>query len=84
MNFLWSDKGKVRTYFQNRGHKESFVEMMVSYIQSLADLLHLWQRRVLTGNDLQLEIRNAIDAVEDPVQHQVVSTILASLRKRDV
>ena len=80
MNFLWSDEGKVRTYFQNRGHQESFVETMVSYVQSLADLLHLWQRRVLTGNDLQLEIRNAIDAVEDPVQHQVVSTILASLR----
>ena len=83
MNYLWSDEGQVQTYFQNKGHKESFVEMVISHIQSLADLLHLWQRRVLTGNDLQLQIRNAIDAVQDPGQHQVVSTILASLRKRD-
>ena len=69
---------------RRRKSQNIFPKQRSPRVQSLADLLHLWQRRVLTGNDLQLEIRNAIDAVEDPVQHQVVSTILASLRKRDV
>ena len=83
MNDTWSSSEQVRSLFSQQGHKETFVQTMVSHVDSLTDLFHLWQRRVLTGIDVTVAERHAIDAIRDPIQNQALLHIKACLRKRD-
>ena len=66
MNDTWSNREQICCLFSQQGHKET----MVSHVDSLTDLFHLWQRRVLTGIDVTVAERNAIDAIRDPIQNQ--------------
>ena len=83
MNDFWSQSEHVRRYFCNQGHKEIFVETILSHVASLTDFFRLFQRRVITGNDIPRDIARAEEAVNDPVQHRVLQVVGICLRRRD-
>ena len=83
MNDFWSQSEHVRQYFCNQGHKEIFVETILSHVASMTDFFRLFQRRVITGNDIPRDIAHAEEAVNDPVQHRVLQAVGICLRRRD-
>ena len=81
MNDTWSNPEQVRCLSSQQGHKEMFVQTMVSHVDSLTDFFHLWQHRVLTGIDVTVAECNAIDGIRGPIQNQPLLHIKACLRK---
>lgn len=45
----WDTPETITTQFEHEGHKAHFINTIVSYIQSLHDILYLWRIRV-NGN----------------------------------
>ena len=83
MNGFWSDTEQVRTYFSHQGHREQFVDTIVSHGESMSGYLRLWQRRVLTGNDISYKIADAEETVNNPIQHRVLQVVGICLEKSD-
>ena len=45
----WEAVNQINAQFQEQGHKEYFINTIVSYIMSLHNILNLWRIRVVNG-----------------------------------
>ena len=81
-NGFWSDTEQARTYFSHQGHREQFVDAIVSHVESMNGFLRLGQRCVLTGNDIY-EIADDEETVNSPIQHHVLQVVGICLEKSD-
>ena len=46
----WNTADAITAFFQKVGHKDYFINTIVSYVHSLYDILHLWRIGVVTAN----------------------------------
>ena len=49
---LWGDDERIAAHFQTDGNKEYYVQTLQCHISSLRDVLRLWEREVITSNEL--------------------------------
>ena len=45
----WSTAEQITSRFHSQGHKNYFLNTIVSFVMSLYDILHLWRIRVVDG-----------------------------------
>ena len=45
----WSMPDTITSHFSREGHKDYFLNTIISYVKSLYDILHLWRIRVIDG-----------------------------------
>lgn len=75
----------VRKRFEGEGHRESYVETVVSHFSSLHDILKLWRLHVITAK--QLSLANLISASRFPLvglQLTVLNFFKNALRQQSV
>ena len=46
----WNTSEAITAFFENEGHKDYFINTIVSYVHSLYDILHLWRIGVVTSD----------------------------------
>ena len=46
---FWDTADTITSQFEHEGHKSYFINTIVSYVQSLHDILHLWRIRAVTN-----------------------------------
>ena len=46
----WNTSDAITAFFQKEGHKDYFINTIVSYVHSLYDILHLWRIGVVTAD----------------------------------
>lgn len=76
----WSTSAAVSERFSREGHKDYFVNMLVSYVRSLYDILELWRRRVIdgaVGDVFSVSIEHLYPL--SPLQRAIMSDLTAAL-----
>ena len=76
----WSTSAAVSERFSREGHKDYFVNTLVSYVRSLYDILELWRRRVIdgaVGDAFSVSIEHLYPL--SPLQHAIMSDLTAAL-----
>ena len=48
----WNDIPSIRHHFEIEGHKEYYIETVLSYVTSLQDMLFLWRLNVIKNHQL--------------------------------
>ena len=79
----WNTADTITTEFEHEGHKAYFTNTIVSYVQSLHDILHLWRIRVLTnqvGDLSSLSLQSLYPL--SPHQSAILADITAALSCR--
>ena len=56
----WADVNAAKTHFEKLGHRDYYINNLLSHIQSLLDILKLWQRQVLNKTNF-IECLNPAD-----------------------
>ena len=46
----WNTSDAITTFFEKEGHKDYFINTIVSYVHSLYDILHLWRIGVVSAD----------------------------------
>ena len=46
----WNTSDAITAFFEKEGHKDYFINTIVSYVHSLYDILHLWRIGVVTAD----------------------------------
>ena len=55
----WMESQAVAAMFEREGHKETFVQTVVSYVRSLHDVFNLWKLQVLSSTQLAPPVRSS-------------------------
>ena len=79
----WDTADTITTEFEHAGHKAYFINTIVSYVQSLQHILHLWRIRVLTnqvGDLSSLSLQSLYPL--SPHQSAILADITATLSCR--
>ena len=79
----WDTADTITTEFEQEGHKSYFLNTIMSYVQSLHDILHLWRIRVLTnevGDLSSLSLQSLYPL--SPHQSAILADITAALSSR--
>ena len=79
----WDTADTITTEFEHAGHKAYFINTIVSYVQSLQHILHLWRIRVLTnqvGDLSSLSLQSLYPL--SPHQSAILADITAALSCR--
>ena len=79
----WSTSAAVTERFSRDGHKDYFVNTLVSYVTSLYNSLQLWTRRVIDGSvgDISsVSIEHLYPL--SPLQHAIMTDVTAALTAR--
>ena len=79
----WSTSAAVTEHFSRNGHKDYFVNTLVSYVTSLHDILQLWTRRVIDGSvgdvsSVSIEHMYPLS----PLQRAIMTDVTAALAAR--
>ena len=79
----WDTADTITAEFEHEGHKAYFMNTIVSYVQSLHDILYLWRIRVVTNqvgdlSSLSLESHYPLS----PHQTAILADITAALSSR--
>ena len=70
---FWSDKERLSSFFTVQGHKATYVQTIISYIQGLSDLFYLTQMQLLNPVHLLCTSLTAEDnSTLDPYQFAIV------------
>ena len=73
----------ITAFFENEGHKDYFINTIVSYVHSLYDILHLWQIGVVTAditNPSSISVERLYPL--SPHQNAIFTDIAAALSTR--
>ena len=54
---FWNDDIEIRKMLQQHGHKDHYIKTVMAYITSQRDIVRLWQRRLIT-NEQMLNMAN--------------------------
>lgn len=49
---VWLDKDVIKSKFELQGHRSWYVSNIILHVQSLKDLYHLWQKRVISFGEI--------------------------------
>ena len=80
---IWRDPSAVQKKFEEEGHKQSFVQIIVSHVSSLHDVFNLWQRQVLSSESLMSSEEEA--QLSFPIQGEqlpILQHVKAALKGR--
>ena len=80
---FWETAASITSYFEKEGHKDYFINTIVSYVQSLHDILHLWRIRVVSNavtdvSSLSMESLYPLS----PLQSAILADITTCLSSR--
>ena len=79
----WSSADSITAYFSRDGHKEYFVDTIVSYVKSLNDILHPWTICVVDGGVAYLTAMSIEHLyLLSPLQRSILSDIMGALTAR--
>ena len=74
---FWDTADTITSQFEHEGHKAYFINTIVSYVQSLHDILHLWRIRVVTNQVASLSLQSLYPL--SPHQSAILADITAAL-----
>lgn len=81
---LWGDDERITAHFQTDGNKQYYVETLQCHISSLRDLLHLWEREVITSNELfSSDLATAEIYPLDNFQSAIYEQVMTAMAMRD-
>ena len=74
----------VKAHFERQGHKNFYVNNLLSHIQSLHDTVHMWRKQVFTKDQLS-HSHSSVGCVYqlDSVQNSIFNHVMGCLCKRD-
>ena len=80
----WNSADAITQFFEKEGHKDYFINTIVSYVHSLYDILHLWRIGVVTanitdGSSISIETLYPLS----PHQRAVLADITTALSERN-
>ena len=77
---FWDTADTITSQFEHEGHKAYFINTIVSYVQSLHDILHLWRIRVVTNQVADLSSLSLQSLYPlSPHQSAILADITATL-----
>ena len=77
---FWDTADTITSHFEHEGHKAYFINTIVSYVQSLHDILHLWRIRVVTNQVADLSSLSLQSLYpRSPHQSAILADITAAL-----
>ena len=80
---FWDTADTITSQFEHEGHKSYFINTIVSYVQSLHDILHLWRIRVVTNQVADLSSLSLKSLYPlSPHQSAILADITAALSCR--
>ena len=80
---FWDTADTITAEFEHEGHKSYFINTIVSYVQSLHDILYLWRIRVVTHQVTDLSSLSMESLYPlSPHQTAILSDITAALSSR--
>ena len=79
----WNTADAITTFFEKEGHRDYFINTIVSYVHSLYDILHLWRIGVVTSN-ITDPSSISVDTLYplSPLQNAILADIIAALSAR--
>lgn len=80
---VFGDGGSFCDLIKSEGHKDYFVDNVLSFIQSLRDIYHLWQMQVLRNDDFIGTPVTSEDCALNVRQQLVLSTLKSFMALRD-
>ena len=84
MPHFWGNEEAVIAYFQADGNKQYYVDTLKSHIASLHDTFCLWQREVITSNQLFGNVSGDEETYPlDNFQNAIFQQIMTAMLKRD-
>lgn len=72
----------VRDMLQKEGHKSYFIANVVSYIENMKNIYHLWQIQVLSNQDFSSSVTVQQNYELDQIQTLALNNLKSSLRLR--
>ena len=79
----WNTSDAITAFFEKEGHKDYFINTIVSYIHSLYDILHLWRIGVVTADNTDapsISVERLYPL--SPLQNAIFTDIIAALSAR--
>ena len=76
----WNTSDAIPAFFEKEGHKDYFINTIVSYVHSLYDILHLWRIGVVTA-DITDASSISVEKLYllSPLQNAIFTDITAAL-----
>ena len=79
----WNTSDAITAFFEKAGHKDYFINTIVSYVHSLSDILHLWRIGVITADITDASFISVVRLYPlSPLQNAIFTDITTTLSAR--